>query len=473
MFKSIRLTLVYLSLLQLSILNGQHVSEIVKADSNEIIEGDTAYTFLVAASKGDSALTARLLNSGVNVNTLSLDGWPALMYALNNHHNSVARLLVEHGAELNKRYINGNTPLILAIKNGDLVMAEYLIRKGADLDMGDSKGITPLMYAVGIDSIAIADMLLYYGADPLKTDNYGNSALMIASVTGNYDIVLMLLESGADPNNKNIKGFTPLHAATWYGYWGIMELLLDYGANPDIAAQNGYTPIAIAAEINDLYALEMLSEAGANLHQKLSHSQNLRTLAAENNNDSITAFLRANNVRYNFWPGFNKFGLGTEMTGNLDDYYLNFYFLAAEKKYNLHFGAGIGFRPSAIRVLENFDETYSYQYWERRGNLFLSLDKSVYLFRSNSGNFMAGIYGGVKGIYTFGSYRGSNNKPDDRILSAPVAGITLDTRYSRFTIGYEYMNLRLYKVNPNLFNISFSIKWNRKKNNFNPDFIRW
>ncbi len=462
----------YLYLLQVFTLNGQPVTEIVKSDSNEIIDNDTTYTFLLAASKGDSALTARLLQLGADVNKLSLDGWPALMYALNNRHYSVARLLIEHGAELNKTYTDGTTPLILAIRNGDLEMAEYMIRKGSDVEIADEKGITPLMYAVGIDSIAIADMLLYYGADPLKKDNFGASALMIACVTGNYDIVYLLLENGADPNSKNMKGFTPLHAAIWYGYWGIIELLLDYGADPNIVAENGYSPTAIATEVNDLYALKILYSAGANLHHKLSHSQNLRTIAAENRNDSITAFLRANNVRYNYWPGINMFGLGTEMIWNLDDYYWNFYFLAAEKKYNLHLSAGIGFRPSAIRVLEDYNELYSYQYWERRGNLFLSLDKSVYLFRSNSGKFMTGIYGGVKGIYTYGSYRGSSRQPDDRILAAPVAGITLDTKYIRFTVGYEYMNLRLYKVNPNLIKMSFCVKWNSKKDNFNTDFIR-
>ncbi|MBN2764514.1 MAG: ankyrin repeat domain-containing protein, partial [Bacteroidales bacterium] len=263
-----------------------------------------------------------------------------------------------------------------------------------------------------------------------------------------------------------------LHAAAWYGYWSLTELLLDYGADPDIMAHNGYTPLCVAVEADDLFETKLFASAGANLNHRISFSQNPLSLAVEKRNDSIVSFLRANNSHYNGWPSFNKFGLGTELNFIAGDFRWSFFLAASEKKYNLNLLAGWGFRPSAIRVLEDESEFIQYQYWERRGNLFLSIDKSVFFAHGNN-DFQAGVYGGLKGIYTFGSYRGTGIKPEDRILAAPGAGLCMEGRFYRITAGYEYLNLDLYTISPHRINFSLSFMWNRKKNNFNPDFINW
>jgi len=445
---------------------------VTEKDSIKIMDEDTVYTLLLAASQGDSALVLQLLKAGIRPDTTTWEGVTALMFAVNNGHPGTVKVLAENGANLNKKDQKGNSPLITAAQNGNLQIAEILIRNGADINTGDAYRVTPLMLAVGLDSFALSDMLVYYGADVSKADKNGTTALMVASVTGNIDIAYVLLEAGADVNCTDKQGLTPLHAATWYGYWSLASLLLDYGADPNIAADNGYTSLGVAVEADDLYATEMLASAGANLNQRISFSQNPLTIALKKKNDSIVSFLRANHARFNGWPTFYKYGFGTEINWNADDYRWSFFFLASEKKYNLNMMVGWGFRPSAIRVLENDSDAIDYQYWERRGNLFLAIDKSVFLMHGRNG-FQAGVYGGLKGIYTYGSYRGTARKPNGKILAAPGIGLTLEGNGYRVTAGYEYLDLDLYEVSPHRINVTASFMWSSKKNNFKPNFINW
>jgi uncharacterized protein len=443
-----------------------------RADTVYIIEGDTLYSFLFAASQGDSATVLGLLKNGVKADTTSWEGITAMTYAIQNGHTGTVKVLTENGATINRKDKGGYTPLLTAVQGGNLEIAEYLIRNSADINLGDRNGITPLMLAVAIDSFALADMLLYYGADATRADRNGTTALMVAAVTGNHDIALALLEAGADPNAADKKGFVPLHAAIWYGYWSEIELLLDYGADANVEADDGYVPLGIAIEANDFYATKLLASAGADINHRISFSQNPLTVAVEKRDDSIASFLRRNHARYNPWPCFNKFGLGTEIDWNTEDYRWSFSLAANEKKYNLNIALGFGFRPSDIRVLETRGDFQAYQYYEKRRYLFLSLEKSVFLLHGGN-HFQAGIYGGIKGIYTYGSYRGSNARPDDRFLAAPGLGFAMEGRSVRFSLGYEYYNLDLYKISPHHINLSFYALLNRNKNNFKPDFIYW
>jgi ankyrin repeat protein len=453
-------------------LSAREYHTVADGDSMIIADEDTVFSYLLAASDGDSAQVMAFLRAGVNVDTTGWEGITALTYALQNGHSSMVKTLVENGADLNRKDYKGNTPLILAVQSGDLRTSEYLIRKGADMNAGNKKDITPLMFAVALDSFDLADMLLYYGADVMKTDKNGTSALMLATLNGNYDLVYALLEAGADVNKQDKKGYAPLHAAIWYGYWGVADLLLAYGADPNITAQNGYPPLGAAIEADDLYAAKLLASAGADVNQGISLSQNPLTIAIERRDDSIKHFLRQNHARYNAWPSFSKFGIGTEISWNSDDYRWIFSAGAIEKKYNLNLSLGWGFRPSAIRILDIINENNSEQYWESRDYLFLSLEKSVFLVHGKR-DIQAGLYGGVKGIYTYGSYRGSMAKPDNRLAAAPGLGFIIEGKTIRYTVGYEYLDLDLYKFSPHRVNISLSFMFNRKINNFNPDFLNW
>ena len=70
-------------------------------DSLIIAGGDTVYSYLVAASRGDSAQVLAFLNAGIRVDTTTWEGVTALTYALQNAHSATVKVLVENGADLN------------------------------------------------------------------------------------------------------------------------------------------------------------------------------------------------------------------------------------------------------------------------------------------------------------------------------------------------------------------------------------
>jgi hypothetical protein len=73
---------------------------------------------LEAASDGDAARTAELLNLGANVNVTDRWGWTPMSMAAYGGHPAVAQVLLDHGARLDLKDVDGDTPLTLATNRG-------------------------------------------------------------------------------------------------------------------------------------------------------------------------------------------------------------------------------------------------------------------------------------------------------------------------------------------------------------------
>jgi hypothetical protein len=92
----------------------------------------------------------------------------------------------------------------------------------------------------------------------------------------------------------------------------------------------------------------------------------------------------------------------------------------------------------------------------------------------NTGNsHHYGIFLGFRECLTFGSYRGSIQKPDTRWLAVPRAGIYWNHRYLNAKLFYEYKKLDLYQVSNGRFNFSFYFNIDRRKNTYTPKYIDW
>ena len=78
---------------------------------------------------------------------------------------------------------------------------------------------------------------------------------------------------------------------------------------------------------------------------------------------------------------------------------------------------------------------------------------------------------GAKEAYTFGSYRGSLEKPDSKMILAPGAGIYWSSKFFSIEIIYEYMDYDLYGIDPGRINISFSFKSVIKRKKYYPKEI--
>jgi ankyrin repeat protein len=102
-----------------------------------------------AARAGDTQLVARLLGEGRDVNEADGSGCTALMFASEEGHVEVVRLLLARkGVEVNKSKQNGATALMFASYRGHVEVVQLLLaRQGVEVNMTKSDGFTALMIA--------------------------------------------------------------------------------------------------------------------------------------------------------------------------------------------------------------------------------------------------------------------------------------------------------------------------------------
>lgn len=160
--------------------------------------------FLRALQLDDAGGVVRLLQRGLDPNTVDAQGRPALAAALHEGSLQVAQVLYAHPAvDVNRLSPAGESALMLAALHGRLDWCEKLVRRGADVN---KTGWTPLHYAASQSDVRVVAFLLEHHAyldaeSPNKT-----TPLMMAARYGSPEVVRYLLDAGADPTPKNELG---------------------------------------------------------------------------------------------------------------------------------------------------------------------------------------------------------------------------------------------------------------------------
>src|SRR5271166_2034737 len=98
---------------------------------------------ITAIEEGRVDRVRTLLQQGANPNTLTGDGWSALLTAARGPA-SIVRLLVDHGADPNVATSRGYTPLMRAAGHGADEIVGILLEAGADLSPVDNEGQSAL-----------------------------------------------------------------------------------------------------------------------------------------------------------------------------------------------------------------------------------------------------------------------------------------------------------------------------------------
>ncbi len=198
-------------------------AEIVKlliANGAEVNEKDyDGHTALILAGNNESPEVCKLLiANGAEVNAKTGWNWTALMNASFKGNLKTAKLLIESGATMNintkpfhpsngiqiyHQIDDGKSPLMYAIENKHLDLAKLLIEKGCDVSSKDRYNQTALILMVQPDS----------QPDDQK-----------------INIVKLLISKGADINAKSKNGDTALKAALRYKFTKIAQILKDSGA---------------------------------------------------------------------------------------------------------------------------------------------------------------------------------------------------------------------------------------------------
>ncbi len=171
---------------------------------------------------GDTRWAIRLIERGMDVNSVDAAGNTLLMQAVQRDNGDLVDYLLQRRARLNTRNRNGETALSLAAYQGKLAVVKRLVEAGSDVNL---YGWPPLIYAAFNGHAAVVDYLLQKGAEINATTANGSTALLFAARFGHLAVVELLLQHKADPNIANERGATAIDWALKTDNTDIAELL--------------------------------------------------------------------------------------------------------------------------------------------------------------------------------------------------------------------------------------------------------
>jgi len=439
-------------------------------EDNKLVLPDTSYTvedpdfeLLLAAGEGDTSKVKALLSIGAEVNfSQPYEGVTPLMYAAQNGHLRTVEILIDSGANVNAMPYNKVNALLGACIAGHVFVADTLILNGADINTQNLQGLSPLIYAAAYDDEILLDVLLFYGADINQKDYDGNTPLMYAVFYDITNISEILLNNTASPDESDIKGFTPLMIAAQNGYSGHVELLLYGGADINATNKNNHTALSLAIVNQHYETVELLLENGANANNSISKSVNELTLAEKFGGLEILDLMMDYGATNIAGPFISKMIFATDFNWNFDDVMMGGSLSLLEARYGFLLQAGFKTRPSPRSYLYELDSKTYYQFWETRSCVHIGIDKHFTLSKKSlSGSY--GVFVGLNGAYTYGNFRGSSKKPDDKFIPIPKAGFFINYNNLNVKLNYEYISLKNSYISNHRVNISLGIDINFTK----------
>jgi len=248
--------------------------------------------FVLAAKYGSVKIVNYFINKGININIKDKDEIKtALIYASENGHIEVVKLLIENNAKLDESGKGGINALIGATKNNHLEIVKLLLWKILE----GRKNIT--------NEKEIED---YNNRYLNKKDDMQKTALIWAAISGYTQIIKLLIESGANLNEKDAEKKTALMNAAYYGKVESTKTIIDEivknrkkikDKDKIIKYNNEYlnikddyegkTALMWAIHYGDLKRLDILKiiiETGANINEKDKNGNTALMLAVTNNN---------------------------------------------------------------------------------------------------------------------------------------------------------------------------------------------
>ncbi len=164
-----------------------------------------------ACVRGESELTAVLLDSAANIAAKDDAGESVILKAAREGHARVVTLLLQRGAYPDPRAVRW------AAAGGHLDVVKLLLDCGADANSTNEAGVTALMRAALMGHPQVVSLLLDSGADVEAKDQEGWPPLILVCREGHTDVARLIIEIGADVNVKDNHGWTPLIWASSLG----------------------------------------------------------------------------------------------------------------------------------------------------------------------------------------------------------------------------------------------------------------
>jgi len=267
---------------------------------------DAAY---YSAKNNWPAVLSRLVNGGVNVNTLT-DGQTPLYVACKEGHKTIVMLLLNSGANPNIKNEYHATasklfpfPLQTAVQQGNAEICNLLLQNGAKLNL-PGEPLLPIACSAARDEwktdeaaetrsddqmLSTVRLLLQQEVNVNAVSDEGDTALYRACRSHQLEVVRVLLEAGADVNLTSDRRY-PLMAACSDGSVELISLLVCAGADAKcsnssnetclhvlidayLSILNSRTPAVGDPTVNIVNVIKSLLEAGADINARSSQEE--------------------------------------------------------------------------------------------------------------------------------------------------------------------------------------------------------
>ena len=195
----------------------------------------------LAVNKGNLNDLERLLDQGVNPDSLLQDGTTPLHLASQGGNKGMVELLLNYEANPELKTKNGSTALILASQFGHSEVVDALLEKHPNLiNQVVIDDFNPLIIAAQEGHLQVVKILLDRGVDPKLTTAHGSSALHLASQRGNLKVVKTLVKK--DPNlvnKKTTSGLTCLDLAVHNQHFEVVDFFNKFKRDLDARSSQG------------------------------------------------------------------------------------------------------------------------------------------------------------------------------------------------------------------------------------------
>jgi|GEM_PF-5566261 len=419
----------------LCIIPGLLASQVTDSISSSLRDSSVSLSFelCMAAWNGDSAYTLRLLKEGADVNSVSDDGISALMYACQNGHLPVIKILVANGADIDYRYPGVKPALIMAVIQNYMPVVRYLLHKGANINITDDKGNTALIYASAYGNLAMTKLIIAYNPDKDKKNNAGETALWLASYSGYQMIVYELLVAGADINLPDNVGYTPLMISAMYNDTSSLNYLISNKADPEKTNMYGQNARKVSVVQSSWESFKILSKYGMPERKEIKL---LCKSAIANGNynmlDSVRTISRSMYLR----PYIGSMTICYGFDAAYNDMMFPAFVMWHEKRYRMAIRAGWSARYWRNRVIYKSDGV-SYQFWERRNDLYAGIEKKIRVAKNKDINAYC-YFAGVQADYVMARFRGVEKSPVPGFVFSPYIGYARTGKYAGYGLRYMY-----------------------------------
>lgn len=151
-------------------------NKVKKIQNNEMVND---FILLKKALDSDNIdQLKQLLNTGIDINVKSSDGFTVFMHAYMCRPQYL-KLLIELGSDVNAKDLKGKTALIWACDDS-IYFVEAMLKLGADINAQDDNGLTPLMVAVVGGSKEVIHALFQFNPNMHLLDKKSRTVFDIA-----------------------------------------------------------------------------------------------------------------------------------------------------------------------------------------------------------------------------------------------------------------------------------------------------